>query len=359
MTANKDHFSDIPIRLSNAYQLGAKIVLVSLLAIPLVAWGALRLSMVITVWRANALLLRIKQLKPRQSTYEDALRLAHDYGSHAAFPGEPCSSRNCSFAISLGYGWPAVENLLEADFLRAADIRVFIFGGSVTIRKGRVAGTGFGVWTEAKRGVPFGQWLEVRTELTDHFSHWFNGNFFDGRRFGLEEHPNRYVVKPHLTTNGGGQALDAYVTSDATAQEIDRAFDYRLSCISSLAGCSEVSDLLPTAWQDNVATEAASYQHNDDKIYGPCPLRTLARLARDMNNVALVEVKRVFPVKSDQSSSQDVEFQLVKILKGQPDEHLPRFPVDIGRDDGADPQDICPPPCLQLSSRQESESYFS
>ena len=29
MTANKDHFSDIPIRLSNAYQLGAKIVLVS------------------------------------------------------------------------------------------------------------------------------------------------------------------------------------------------------------------------------------------------------------------------------------------------------------------------------------------
>jgi hypothetical protein len=289
--------------------------------------------MVITVWRANALLHRIKQLKPRQSTYEDALRLARDYGSNADFRGQPCSSKDCSFGIWVGNDWPDHRGLVETDFLWSLGIRVSTFGGWVNVHEGRVIGTGFSVHTEARRGAPFGQWLAIRSELTDHFHEWFNGELLGGRLFGLEEHPNHYVVNPHLSTNGGGHALDAYVTSDATARQIERAFDYRLSCVSSLAGCSDLGDLLPTAWEDHLATEAASHSPKDDKIYGPCPPRSLARLARDMNDVALVEVKRVFPVKNDHSWTQDVEFQLVQVLKGQSDEHLSQFPMNLGRVD--------------------------
>ena len=53
-----------------------------------------------------------------------------------------------------------------------------------------------------------------------------------------------------------------------------------------------------------------------------------------MNDVALVEVKKVFPVESNQPDSQDVEFHLVQILMGKSDEHLSRFPMDTGRDFG-------------------------
>ena len=72
----------------------------------------------------------------------------------------------------------------------------------------------------------------------------------------------------------------------------------------------------------------------DNEDYGPCPSRSLARLARDMDNVLLVQVKRVLPIDRNLNRTQDVEFRLVEILKGQPDEHLSRFPMDIGGDDG-------------------------
>ena len=33
------------------------------------------------------------------------MRLAHDYDGHLDFRGEPCSSKNCTFTISLSSGW--------------------------------------------------------------------------------------------------------------------------------------------------------------------------------------------------------------------------------------------------------------
>jgi len=311
-----------------------KLILLFLLAIPLATWCTLRASMVIAVWRANTLLLKVKQLRARQSTFEDAMRLAHEYGSDVGFGAEQCSSKNCRFVIYLESGWSASHPFgYEMDFLRAVGIRVSRFAGSVEVRDGYVIGKGFNVFIEAKKDAPFGQWLEVRTKLTDHFP--TRNYYYADRAFGLEEHPSYDVVHPRLTTNGGGQALRAEVTPDATPREIERAFDFRLSCVSSLVGCSEVGDLLPTAWEDHIALENSSRQNEDAGTYGPCPLRTLARLARDMDNVLLVEVKRIFPVDRGQNRSQDVQFQLVEILKGQPDKHLPRFPMDLEGDESS------------------------
>lgn len=331
MSAIKDAFPGFRFIYRKLAGRAGKIILLSLLAIPLATWCALRVSMAIDVWRANTLLLKVKQLRARESTFEDAMRLAHEYAGHVDYRGEQCSSKNCSFVISLGSGWSALPPFgYKMDVLRAVGIRVSWFGGSVQVRDGYVIGKGFDVWIEAKRGAPYGQWLAVTAQLTDHFR-WCD--YFSGRIRGLEEHPNYYVVHPHLSTSGGGQALGAEVTPDATPREIERAFDFRLSCVSSLVGCSEVGELLPTAWEDYVALEKSSWQSENAGTYGPCPLRTLARLARDMGNVLLVEVKRVFPVDTNDNRSQDVEFQLVEVLKGQPDKHLARFPMDIGGDE--------------------------
>lgn len=331
MSATRNPRSLLPFIYRRLASRAGRRILLSLLALPVAAWCTLRVSMAIDVWRGNSLLLRVKQLRARESTFDDAMRLALEYAGHVDYGGEPCSPRNCSFTISLGYVWTGLQALIsETDLLWAAGIRVSMFGASVQVRDGHVIGKGFTVWTEARRGLPSGQWLVTTTELTDHFP---RADYHYGRLRGLEEHPNHHVAKPHLTTSGGGQVLEVEVTPDATAREIERAFDFRLSCISSLVGCSGLGDLLPAAWEDYVASEMSPCQSESDREYGPCPLRSLARLARDMDNVLLVEVKRIFPVDIKRNRTQDVEYQLVEILKGQPDKHLPRFPMDIGGDD--------------------------
>ena len=308
-----------------------KLILLLLIGIPLSTWCALRVSMVVAVWRANELLLRVKQLRARESTFEDAMRLADDYARHVYYRGEPCSSKNCSIDILLGPGWTEPPAFIyEIEFLRTVGIRSARFAGSVEVRDGHVVGTGFSVWAEAKKCAPGGQWLIVRTELTDHFS---KSDYYFGHQSGLDEHPNRIVSKPHLTTPGGGQVLETAVTPDATSKEIERAFDFHLSCLSSLMGCVELRDLLPAAWEDYVAMQRSSQRTENVRDYGPCPVRSLARLARDMDNVFLLEVKRIYPIDRDQNWSQHVELHLLELLKGQPDKHLPRFPMDIRRDD--------------------------
>lgn len=305
-----------------------KLALLLFIAIPFGTWCALRISMKMGVLRASALLFKIKELRVRESTFEDAMRLSAEYAGHVDFWDGPCNTKRCRFIIYLGQGW-AEQHAFIHEILRTVGIRDYRSAGSVDVCDGRVVGTGFDLWAEAKRGAPGGQWLVVQANVTEHFPH---ADYSYGRQSGLEEHPNRYVRKPHLTTLGGGQILEAEVTLDATPTERERAFDFRLSCVSSLAGCAELRDLLPSAWDDYITLRDSSSRNEDKRDYEPCPLRSLARLARDMDNVLIVEIKRVFPIDRDQSSLQDVEFQLIEVLKGQTNRRLSRFPLDIGSD---------------------------
>jgi hypothetical protein len=207
--------------------------------------------------------------------------------------------------------------------------------GSVSVRNGRIMETGFFVDAEAKRGTVGGQWLVAEGKVSDRFSS--TTNYYFGHQEGLDEHPNRKVGRPNLTTEGGGQAIVSEVTADANGIERERAFDFRLSCISSLIGCSELVQLAPSAWEDWMAGQ----RNRDSEVelpgnYGACPTRSLARIARDMDNVLLVEVKKVFPNKSVRDEGlQDVEFHLIEVLKGQTDKHLSRFPLEVPKTDGA------------------------
>ena len=342
MTANKDAFPIIRFTFRALTSRVGKIVLVVCIALPLGAWCMLRLSMKIATRRANTLLVRIKQLKPRESTYEDAMRLARDYSGHVGFLNdEPCSPKACHLYVLLGYSlFEPPPRISRINLLRAIGIGVSRFIGVVQVRDGYVTGTEFSAETEANKDTPFGGWLVADTSLTDHFG--VEADFVSGRQLGLEEHPNRYTEK-------SGEYLMARVTPDATAREIERAFDFRLSCTSTLAGCSELGDLLPTACEDYIAAKASRDQNEEDRKYGPCPLRSLARLARDKDNVLSVEVKRVFPVASDRKDLQDVEFQLIEVLKGVPDKHLPRFPMDIEGDGDSGGHSAAPLPSAMFA----------
>jgi len=57
------------------------------------------------------------------------------------------------------------------------------------------------------------------------------------------------IEKPHLTTEGGGEALSATFAPDAPLQSRRIAFDVNLRCATSMNTCTELCQLFPSAWQ--------------------------------------------------------------------------------------------------------------
>jgi len=271
--------------------------------------------MVVKARRANALLLQVRALRVRESTFQEAKKLADRYDGRVDYRGEPCTFEKCTFSISLGT-WPYHQPGAIREALRYVGIREYGVASSVSVHNGRVVETDFQVTAEAKLGTER-QWLAAAAKVSDRFP---RSDYYYGRRNGLDEHPNREVIHPGFSTTGGGQLLVSEVTADANVAERERAFDFRLSCISSLQGCSELRQLAPSAWEDLMAAEKEEGERVEEPgNYGACSTRSLARIARDIDNVLLVEVKKVFQIKSVGDSLQDVEFQLIEVLKGQPD----------------------------------------
>jgi len=316
----------------------AKLVLALLLVAPLGAWVVLRVSLLIKVREAKALLSQVKALRVRESTFQDAKRLADQYNGKVEDHwktedrSDPCTFENCKFMISLGT-WPDRQPGLLKEALRFVGIRAYGVEGAVGVRNGRVIGTEFGVTTEATPGSVGGQWIAAVAKISDRFS---QSDYSRGHRLVLDDHPNREVIHPHFTTTGGGQIILSEVTADANAVEKDRAFDFRFSCISGLRGCSELRELAPSAWEDLTASSSEQEEQLEESIdYGECSRRSLARIARDLDNVLLVEVRRAFPIKKAEDRLQDVELQLIEVRKGQPDKHLSRFPLEVPEADPA------------------------
>jgi hypothetical protein len=304
-----------------------KLILLLLLALPSVTWFALRASLVVKVRQAESLLSQVKGLRVRESTFQDARQLADQYHGRVDYQGEPCTFEKCTYAIFLGASWANPPGFMQ-EALRFVGIRTYRVDGSVQVRNGRIMEVSFDVDTEARPGAAGGQWIAASAKISDHFS---RSGYSYGRDRGLDEHPNRQVRHPHFTTSGGGQIIVSEVTADAKATERERAFDIRLSCISRLQGCSELRELAPSVWEDLMAATKEQVKRVEaPSDYGACPSRSLARIARDMDNVLLVEVKKVFSIKNAGNSRlQDVELQLVEVLKGQTNKHLSRFPLKI------------------------------
>jgi hypothetical protein len=141
--------------------------------------------MVITARQASRLLLRVKELRVRESTFADAKRLADDYKGHADCFDGPCSPEKCSFRVIVAFGWAGLP-YTQREILRAVGVREFAAFAFVQTRTGAVVSANYSIWAEARRRVPEGQWLNVSASLQDRFP---EADFYYGRQLGLEDHP--------------------------------------------------------------------------------------------------------------------------------------------------------------------------
>jgi hypothetical protein len=66
--------------------------------------------------------------------------------------------------------------------------------------------------------------------------------------FGSVE-PSYAVLEPHVT-GPPTEAVDVHLRPDATTEEIRRAFDFNLRCLTGLRECQHVCEFMPSAWKD-------------------------------------------------------------------------------------------------------------
>jgi hypothetical protein len=87
------------------------------------------------------------------------------------------------------------------------------------------------------------------------FSTLSTGRHFHSARSGCSERSDvRRGYRPlrfHLTTPGGGTGVRAVITPDASCGDRGKAFEINLRCISSIAGCAELREIMPSVWIDH------------------------------------------------------------------------------------------------------------
>jgi hypothetical protein len=91
-----------------------------------------------------------------------------------------------------------------------------------------------------------------------------NSESFESRRQAVQEYQRQsgvktghqiepgsngvMVMKPNLTTPGGGEALEVYLSPTATTESRAIAFDIELRCATAMSPCTELCQLAPKAW---------------------------------------------------------------------------------------------------------------
>jgi hypothetical protein len=189
--------------------------------------------------------------------------------------------------------------------LRWLGFRYWEVSASVDFSSGRVSDFGYRLILSADpSNYPGALIINVwsRTDVTERLLSW-----------NVDESPN-YIVYPGKWPDF---QTGVYFTRDAPGELLGHAFDLRLRCLWSLAGCQTADQLLPQAEQDRLGIKRAAIA----RVTGPdqCPLSILPRRARDAVDILLVEVKTVSEGTAETESGYRIAMmRLLRVLKGKP-----------------------------------------
>jgi hypothetical protein len=222
----------------------------SVATLALVVLGSLGFegSLIYTRHRALRFLHEVKKLKLGESSTADVEVLLHDYGGWSKKVSDSsCSEPDCFIYCVQVYDKPmeyvfrarwAILNLRRS-LTHLEWIPKFwrVFAMLAQVKNGRVVRIEV-VLLFRKRDESC---IEGETILVQ------NG------REGPEWLALRKGYIPHrfvMTGGDGGEGIEAIIDSRASPEDRERAFDFNLRCISTLSGCSELRELMPSVWSD-------------------------------------------------------------------------------------------------------------
>lgn len=258
-------------------------IVAGLCAIVLLLAVAIRIDQYLLRRKAERLLVDLKSLEMRKSTYQDARRVIDRWKDSIHQQG-PCQAARCDVRIFLGdfatrhqvffanhqklaYRFSSIYRFLGA--------RPEMINGSIRVRKNIVWGKGISVLIEnysvhtlvgvARSGSP----TNVISSL----------------------HPE-YAIE-----NKSGRWIHAEVvfTPYADTKDVRRLMDINISCLTSKHPCETEADILPTAWDEYTAEEKLA---NDFVQQHKCSPDVIRILSRESERVVIGEV-----IKLDGGSS--------------------------------------------------------
>jgi hypothetical protein len=226
-------------------------LLIGIVAISLVGLLVAEASGRISRRRAERLLHGLRQLQVGKSTVEDARGLIVGFGGgNAPYDHSGCTAKHCTFEVVLRHNPPLVRLWGPWMFNGDATWRVVhIFpsfglqdwhaGATVSVDGGFVTQSRYGVLVRGKDGGVLGREIEEFSALPEY------------RRDDMTR--RSYRVSPFIiTTLGGGRGIRSSLTTGATLEERNRAYDVNFDCLTRLRGCSSLDQFAPKSASDLV-----------------------------------------------------------------------------------------------------------
>jgi hypothetical protein len=287
----------------------------------------LRIYAAIFEYRVSSIIHRLAQIRLDETTTSELLKLLPALRpcptDDSVFPEDSCYEVQIWESLISRLAYFGKYGYRPAYWLGA---RHWNFSASVRLRQDKVQKLGYHL--NVNNGSLSGPGI-VSVAVTS--VRGYRGWYLDPTQ---DESPDYRVTKyfkwPELM-------MQIAFTQFAPAHLVHHAFDIRLNCIWYLRGCQTAEEVLPLAGEDYQNIRQSTLA----RLRGPtpCPDSILARRARDVADILLVEVKDVHPNLEmfGQVQYQIADYELVEILKGKLDRPLKNvghpFTISLSWDD--------------------------
>jgi len=187
--------------------------------------------------QAQALLRDVRALRIGESTEEDVRRIIQRHGGEASgylFAGCPNGDRKHALSILSGglKGHTGSVTLFRTVLLQLSGYPLWRVDANFTMDHGQLCSVHYHLSTSPVRGA-----LSSSLNL---FANYHT-------RFSIPDDSPYYVSVKHVENS---TEYWVKVTSDATDEQKQRAFDFDLSCLGRSGGCLSGCEVMPSAWLD-------------------------------------------------------------------------------------------------------------
>ena len=216
--------------------------------------------------RAERLLQQLAALQPGATGFRMVRQIAQESGGR-----ERCTADSCTYDFDNSFAFTnsgplRVLRRTEWDYL---GLRPWQITAHVGTKGSELTGMGFAAFVGRGQGwlyheglFSWSMWAWLAVSVTAD-----SGRFEQQLRLEKEyERRNAIrpddqieagsggtiVIKPNLTTPGGGEALEVYLSQSAPPESRKLAFDLNLRCATAMSPCSELCQLAPSAWRSYV-----------------------------------------------------------------------------------------------------------
>lgn len=197
--------------------------------------------------RAVSLINELRSLRIGESPYQDAKQIADKYGTVRAESDwglRDCNDgyfQGCRYEIVVQRAWVS-RMLFRFPFSKWPGLRYWNGTADIGVKDGKVSGYSFSAVFRTTDGQWRGVGAEETSLLGERAVEAKVSDFYRIARNDLIMTASAYPNK--------GYDLTASLLPQATTTERQRAWHFKLDCLTQSPGCKEICDVQPDSWKD-------------------------------------------------------------------------------------------------------------